>query len=94
MPGPRFRRRNNRLSRVEADRPWRPPPPAGADLTPPPTTPGTVSGNGPVLVFGDGRLASLAPGSDHRVGRAQVDICFVFDTTGSMSDKITGLVAA
>src|SRR5690348_16944400 len=24
-------------------------------------------------------------------GRSQVDICFVFDTTGSMSDKIDGL---
>jgi len=47
-----------------------------------------------VLVRADGRVASLAPGTATRIGRARVDICFVFDTTGSMSDKIKGLVAA
>jgi hypothetical protein len=49
-------------------------------------------GTTPVLVRADGRLASLEPGSDHRIGKPQADICLVFDTTGSMSDKIEGLV--
>lgn len=46
---------------------------------------------GPELIVGDRRVASLAPGSEQRLGRRKVDICFVFDTTGSMSDKIRGL---
>jgi len=47
----------------------------------------------PVLVLGSGRpVAVLEPGSEHRFGSRMVDLCFVFDTTGSMSDKIDGLV--
>ena len=34
----------------------------------------------------------LEPGSEHRFSGRMVDLCFVFDTTGSMSDKIDGLV--
>lgn len=48
----------------------------------------------PVLVAGPGRpLLVLGPGAEHRISRRMVDLCFVFDTTGSMSDKIEGLVA-
>jgi hypothetical protein len=39
------------------------------------------------LALGDGAGSTTAG-----VGRRQVDICFVFDTTGSMSDKIDGLI--
>jgi hypothetical protein len=42
----------------------------------------------------DGSTVSLQPGT--RVsfaGRPLVDICLVFDTTGSMSDKIDGLIS-
>lgn len=46
----------------------------------------------PVLVLGDRKIAPLLPGSEHRVAEQQIDICFVFDTTGSMNDKIDGLV--
>ncbi len=93
MPGSWFRRRDSHRSPTGDDRTWMPPPPAGADLTSPQTRPpATADTDGPVMVLADGRLASLAPGSDHRVGRAQVDICFVFDTTGSMANKIAGLV--
>jgi hypothetical protein len=34
----------------------------------------------------------LEPGKKHRIDRRMVDICFVFDTTGSMSDKRDGLI--
>ena len=38
-------------------------------------------------------MVSLSPGAKQEVGRGSaVDICFVFDTTGSMSDKIDGLI--
>lgn len=50
----------------------------------------------PVLVIGSGAartIAVLEPGSEHRFVQRMVDLCFVFDTTGSMSDKIDGLVA-
>lgn len=57
-----------------------------------PSPPVEPIGAGPVLVLGDGQVASLAPGADHRLRRSMVDIRFVFDTTGSMSDKIRGLV--
>lgn len=60
------------------------------------SAPSSPAGEGgdPILVLGDGRTASLSPGSTHQLGGAAVDICFVFDTTGSMSDKITGLIRA
>lgn len=47
----------------------------------------------PILALGDGTLVSLRPGTEVTVDHPQVDICFVFDTTGSMSDKIDGLIA-
>jgi hypothetical protein len=48
-----------------------------------------------MIVMGDGRLASLTPDREVELKRQprQVDICFVFDTTGSMNDKIDGLVS-
>lgn len=47
----------------------------------------------PVLVLGKGHtIAALEPGTEHRFSGRMVDLCFVFDTTGSMSDKIDGLV--
>jgi hypothetical protein len=45
-----------------------------------------------MLVLQSGELVSLESGVEHDVRPATVDICFVFDTTGSMSDKIDGLV--
>ena len=47
----------------------------------------------PMLKLPGGRLAALKPGTRIKLDRAEVDVCFVFDTTGSMSDKIDGLVA-
>ncbi len=46
----------------------------------------------PVLVVSGNALAVLEPGAEHRFSSRMVDLCFVFDTTGSMSDKIDGLV--
>ena len=50
--------------------------------------------NRPPVRMADGRLVQPQPGQ--RVGAARdkraVDVCLVFDTTGSMSDKINGLV--
>lgn len=40
-----------------------------------------------------GVSVSLQPGTSVRVQRSLADICIVFDTTGSMSDKIDGLVS-
>lgn len=45
---------------------------------------------GPTLVLGSERV--VAPGTGFQLASRPVDICFVFDTTGSMSDKIDGLV--
>lgn len=45
----------------------------------------------PVLRLGD-KLTTLAPGASTTPDRCLVDVCFVFDTTGSMEDKIDGLV--
>lgn len=56
--------------------------------------PARRSGRTPTLKLSDGSTLSLQPGT--RVsfaGRPLVDICLVFDTTGSMSDKIDGLVS-
>jgi hypothetical protein len=38
------------------------------------------------------QLSGLSPGERSLVQRPDVDICFVFDTTGSMSNKIEGLI--
>ena len=50
-----------------------------------------------IIDFGGGLSTSVLPGETFSVepplGRAAADICFVFDTTGSMSDKIDGLIA-
>ncbi len=49
----------------------------------------------PLLVLGSraGRpLLVLERGVEHRIGRRLVDLCVAFDTTGSMSDKIAGLI--
>lgn len=46
----------------------------------------------PMVMTEDGQLVSLEVSQRIELERAQVDICFVFDTTGSMSDKIEGLV--
>jgi hypothetical protein len=51
----------------------------------------------PVLVVGRGTtgpLRVLQPGVEHRIDRRLVDLCFVFDTTGSMTNKIEGLITA
>src|SRR4051794_17933775 len=46
-----------------------------------------------MLVLGDGEVVSLTPGSRITPGqREAVDVCFVFDTTGSMRGIIDGLV--
>lgn len=72
----------------------------GADSPNPPqrssvaTTPGPTKG--PMILQPDGRLVNLRPGERVSVrasAKPKVDICFVFDTTGSMSDKVDGLVA-
>jgi von Willebrand factor type A domain len=44
--------------------------------------------------MGNGQMVVLEKGTKARVQRREVDVCFVFDTTGSMSDKIDGLVQA
>lgn len=72
----------------------------GSDLGPErprATTPDTVDHvTGPLVRLADGRLARIQPEVGHgdhaSQQRAIVDICLVFDTTGSMSDKIDGLV--
>jgi hypothetical protein len=48
----------------------------------------------PVLRLPDGRQVVTRPGTELKVSgkRRQLDIAFVFDTTGSMSDKIDGLI--
>jgi von Willebrand factor type A domain len=46
----------------------------------------------PVLDLGDGTLVAPQPGESVNIGRSLVDICIIFDTTGSMSDKIDGLI--
>ncbi len=38
-------------------------------------------------------MVLLRPGDSVRTQRRMVDLCFVFDTTGSMSNKIDGLIA-
>jgi len=55
--------------------------------------PQTPDRSAPLLILGSGKtLAVLEPGSEHTFSGRMVDLCFVFDTTGSMSDKIDGLV--
>jgi hypothetical protein len=39
-------------------------------------------------------MVVMEKGTRAQVQRREVDVCFVFDTTGSMSDKIDGLVQA
>lgn len=55
----------------------------------------SAPGHAPMLRLPDGQIVRPEPGQTiwipHSKGGA-VDICFVFDTTGSMSDKIDGLV--
>lgn len=46
----------------------------------------------PVLDLGDGRTVELRPGSSVQTARPMADICIVFDTTGSMNGKISGLI--
>jgi hypothetical protein len=43
----------------------------------------------PLLSFGKDKPVEVKTGSSKR---AEADVCFVFDTTGSMSDKIDGLI--
>jgi hypothetical protein len=50
--------------------------------------------SGPVIRFGDSSEEPLKIGEKYRPADPKVDICFVFDTTGSMTDKIDGLVAS
>jgi hypothetical protein len=45
-----------------------------------------------MLDLGDGNLVALRPGTTVKTERSLTDICIVFDTTGSMRDKIDGLV--
>ena len=46
----------------------------------------------PVLKLRSGQAVPLVAGRRAPLGRNAVDVCFVFDTTGSMSNKIDGLV--
>jgi von Willebrand factor type A domain-containing protein len=46
----------------------------------------------PVLELRDGQSVTLQPGKVVTVARPMADICIVFDTTGSMSGKIQGLI--
>jgi hypothetical protein len=46
---------------------------------------------GPMIRVGN-RIVAHQPGKSVSVGRSQADICIVFDTTGSMSDKIEQLI--
>lgn len=45
-----------------------------------------------MLVLRSGKPTPLVAGRRQSVRKGAVDVCFVFDTTGSMSDKIDGLV--
>ena len=44
------------------------------------------------LELESGERQLLKPGDSYRPSSRQVDLCFVFDTTGSMSNKIDGLI--
>jgi hypothetical protein len=44
------------------------------------------------MVLPDGTRVVARPGAKVKMQRRALDLCFVFDTTGSMSDKIDGLV--
>jgi hypothetical protein len=46
----------------------------------------------PAMRLPTGQVAILREGSSGKVAQRSVDLCIVFDTTGSMSDKIDGLV--
>lgn len=46
----------------------------------------------PIIDLGDGTFVAPRPGESVNLERSRVDICIVFDTTGSMSDKIAGLI--
>ena len=46
----------------------------------------------PMVMTQSGQIVALAVGQEVQSRKTEVDICFVFDTTGSMSDKIDGLV--
>lgn len=46
----------------------------------------------PVLRLPDGKRIVLGAGQSLSASRRELDVCFVFDTTGSMYDKIDGLV--
>jgi hypothetical protein len=46
----------------------------------------------PVMVLPDGSSVVARSGTKGSVQHRALDLCFVFDTTGSMSDKIDGLV--
>lgn len=47
----------------------------------------------PVLKLPDGKRVALGPGQSPKARRRrELDVCFVFDTTGSMADKIDGLI--
>jgi hypothetical protein len=48
----------------------------------------------PMIRIGKSKSVPLEAGVVYRDAPALVDICFVFDTTGSMEDKIDGLVAS
>jgi hypothetical protein len=49
----------------------------------------------PTIQIGSGAPVQMKPGAKYQhTASGKVDICFVFDTTGSMSDKIDGLVAS
>jgi hypothetical protein len=46
----------------------------------------------PMVMTQSGQIVALAVGQEIQSSKTEVDVCFVFDTTGSMSDKIDGLV--
>jgi hypothetical protein len=66
--------------------------PARTGITNAAVTKQSQSSRVPVLDLGDGNLVALRDGATVNIQHPHADICIVFDTTGSMSDKIDGLI--
>lgn len=60
---------------------------------PPPVTPTATAGRSVTVRVGGGPALTLADGASARARASLVDVVVAFDTTGSMTDKIDGLVA-
>lgn len=58
-------------------------------------TPQADSSDAPLIQIGSGKPVPFVPGQEYRsTATSEVDVNFIFDTTGSMTDKIDGLVAS